>query len=88
MKAKLVKENLSNDLDFLNDYVFPIQATFETIIDGDDVEYEGENEETIEEIESYLGHDIEDLSDEDYLLSLTKEEIMKIYDYLMENGWL
>jgi hypothetical protein len=82
MKAKLINENaLSYD-------IWDIAAVFQTMIDGDDVEYEGASEREIKKIEKILGHDIYDLAEEDYIAKLDKSEIDKIYLFLKKDNWI
>ena len=57
-----------------------------TLVNGDDVEYEGGDEEVLEEMESELGYSVDDLSEIEFVEQLSDKEIYSIYCYLRESG--
>jgi hypothetical protein len=90
MRAKLVSEKKETKYSDVrrSDLNFNIASAFQSLVDGDDVDYEGASEKQIKAIERILGHQINDLTEEKYIEKLSLSEFNKVYSYLKTAGWI
>ena len=86
MKTKLVKESLDDNLK--EDLIFDIVQSVESLINGDDVEYEPSEElnEKIEKSLRKINLSMDDLNDEDVLNQIPINILLKVKKILVNYG--
>ena len=67
---------------------FDIASTVQSMLEGDDVNFEPISDEERENLENELGWDLEDLADSDNLEDTSPENVYDIYTVLVSHGYL
>ena len=67
---------------------FDIASTVQTMLEGDDVDFEPISDEEREKLENELGWNLDDLADSDNLEDTSPENVYNIYSILISHGYL
>jgi len=67
---------------------FDIASTVQTMLEGDDVDFEPISDEEREKLENELGWDLDDLADSDNLEDTSPRNVYDVYKILVSHGYL